>query len=66
MEPPKIFTGAEQERIFRALRSDPHLEIGDIVFTITRNTTASGCELRGLRLNNLELEADPPRIHIPP
>jgi integrase len=65
-KPPKIFTAAEQESIFRALKSDPHLEIGDIVFTITRNTTASGCELRGLRLSNLELEADPPRIHIPP
>jgi integrase len=42
-KPVKIFTAAEQERIFRALKSDPHLEIGDI-----------------------ELEADPQRIHIPP
>ena len=65
-KPVKIFTAAEQERIFRALKNDPNLELGEIVFTITRNTTASGCELRGLRLRNLELEADPPRIHIPP
>ncbi len=65
-KPAKIFTAAEQERIFRALKNDPHLEMGDITLTITRNTTASGCELRGLRLKNLELEADPPRIHIPP
>jgi integrase len=65
-KPPKIFTEAEQERIFRALKNSPHLQMADIVFTITRNTTASGCELRGLRLQHLELEADPPRIHIPP
>jgi integrase len=65
-KPLKIFTGIEQERIFRALKNNPNLELGSIVFTITRNTTASGCELRGLRLSSLELDADPPRIHIPP
>jgi integrase len=64
-KPPRIFTGIEQERIFRALGSNPDLELANIAFTITRNTTASGCELRGLRLKHLELEADPPRIHIP-
>jgi integrase len=65
-KPLKIFTGIEQERIFRALKNNPNLELGNIVFTITRNTTASGCELRGLRLSSLELDAYPPRIHIPP
>jgi integrase len=40
--------------------------VANIAFTITRKTTASGCELSGLRLKHLELEADPPRIHIPP
>jgi integrase len=64
-KPPKIFTAIEQERIFRALSNNPTLELANIAFTITRNTTASGCELRGLRLGSLELEADPPRIHIP-
>jgi integrase len=65
-KPPKIFTAAEQERIFRALQHNPNLELANIVFCITRNTTASGCELRGLRLKHLELNADPPRIHVPP
>jgi integrase len=65
-KPPKIFTSIEQERIFRVLRGNPDLELANIAFTITRNTTASGCELRGLKLRHLELEADPPRIHIPP
>jgi integrase len=61
---PKIFTEEEQEKIFTALASDPELELGRIVFTLTRNTTASGCELRGLKLQSLELGADPPRFHI--
>jgi integrase len=63
---PRIFTASEQERIFRALKNNPNLELAEIVFTITRNTTASGCELRGLRLRSLELDADPPRMHIEP
>ena len=63
---PRIFTADEQARIFRALKVNPNLELADIALTITRNTTASGCELRGLRISSLELEADPPRIHIPP
>jgi integrase len=65
-KPLKIFNAIEQERIFRALRNNPNLELASIAFAITRNTTASGCELRGLRLKHLELEADPPRIHVPP
>ena len=63
---PKIFTAEEEERIFRALRMNPNLELANIAFSLTRNTTASGCELRGLRLKHLELDAKPPRIHIPP
>jgi integrase len=65
-KPIKIFNAIEQERIFRALKNNPNLELASLAFTITRNTTASGCELRGLRLQHLELDADPPRIHIPP
>jgi integrase len=61
---PRIFTEDEQARIFSALATDPDLELGRIVFTLTRNTTASGCELRGMRLQSLELETTPPRIHI--
>ena len=61
----KIFTAEEQTRLYRTLRGNPMLELAEIVFTITHNTTASGCELRLLRLRDLELEASPPRIHIP-
>ena len=63
---PKTFTMHEQTVIFETAAADPNLELAEIVFTITRNTTASGCELRGLRFCNLEMNARPPRIHIPP
>jgi integrase len=62
---PRTFTATEQIRVFDTSAADPNLELFDIVSRITRNTTASGCELRGLRLRNLELNASPPRIHIP-
>ena len=65
-KPPKTFSVREQEALFTRAAVDPNIELVDIVFRITRNTTASGCELRGLRLRNLELDADPPRVHIPP
>jgi integrase len=65
-KPPKTFSTREEETLFTSASLDPNVELADIVFRITRNTTASGCELRGLRLRNVELYADPPRIHIPP
>lgn len=63
---PKTFTVSEEARIFSAAAADPNLELADIVFRITRNTTASGCELRGLRLRHVDLLAKPPRVAIPP
>lgn len=65
-KPPKTFSVREEETLFTRSGDDPNVELADIVFRITRNTTASGCELRGLRHRNLELYADPPRVHIPP
>jgi integrase len=62
---PRIFTAPEQARIFDALATDPQLELGRIAFTLSRNTLVSVGALRRLRLQSLELEAAPPRIHIP-
>ena len=64
-QPPKTFTMQEQEVIFETAGNDPNVELAEIVFTITRNTTASGCELRGLRLRHVELYRNPPQISIP-
>lgn len=65
-KPPKTFTTKEEARIFETASNDPNVELFEIVATITRNTTASGCELRGLKMQHLELYAKPPRVHIPP
>ena len=56
---PKVFTAEEQEAIFEAAKSDPDLELADIVFTITRNTSVSGTELRLARLQNIHFETEP-------
>lgn len=61
---PKVFTVAEQERIFDFAKDDPALELADIVFTITRNTSASGCELRLTRIRNVNLDSNPPTFNV--
>jgi integrase len=65
-KPPKTFTLKEEKDIFEAATADPNVELFEIVAKITRNTTASGCELRGLRLRHIDMSANPPRVHIPP
>lgn len=56
---PKVFTFEEQQRIFDFAKDDPELELADIVFTITRNTSASGTELRLAKIRNLNLDRQP-------
>jgi hypothetical protein len=53
---PRIFTAEEQERIFAALESEPDLELGRIVFTLTRtqpprvaNCEGSSCKAWSLK-----------------
>jgi integrase len=59
-----VFTAEEQEAIFEAAKSDPDLELADIVFTITRNTSISGTELRLAKLQNIHFETDPPTFEV--
>jgi integrase len=61
---PKVFTQEEQESIFEAAQSDPDLELANTVFTITRNTSACGSELRLARIQNVHLETDPPTFEV--
>jgi integrase len=63
-KPPKTFTMKEEEIIFDTAASSPEVELAEIVFCITRNTTASGSELRAIHLRDLEMDVRPPRIHI--
>lgn len=62
---PKTYTAAEEQRIFDFAKDDPNVELAEIVFTITRYTSASGSELRLMRLRNvLDLYGSHPRIDI--
>jgi integrase len=54
----------EQQRIFDHAASDPGLELAEIVFTITRNTSAGGSELRLTRIQNLDLNSNPPTFRV--
>jgi integrase len=56
---PKVFTFEEQQRIFDFAKDDPELELAELVFTITRNTSASGTELRLAHIRNLNLSTPP-------
>jgi integrase len=61
---PKVFTFEEQQRIFDFAKDDPGLELAELVFTITRWTSASGSELRLARLKQLSLQSNPPTFEV--
>lgn len=61
---PKTFTFEEQQAIFSVTSENVALELAEIVFTITRNTSASGCELRQSRICNLHLDTNPPTFQV--
>jgi integrase len=54
--PPKVLTPAQEQRLFELAASNPSWEAALLVITITNNTTASGCEVRGLRLKHIKLD----------
>ncbi|HEV2618696.1 MAG TPA: site-specific integrase [Acidobacteriaceae bacterium] len=59
---PKVMTDAEELHFFAVAASRPDWEMASLVVTITRHTTASGCELRNLRLSDVILDEGTPRI----
>lgn len=66
--PREILSEMEEEELFRKVAGYPEAELAYCVAAITNNTTASGMELRCLRLENVNLR--PPgeisEIYIPP
>lgn len=61
---PKVFTFEEQQRIFDFAKDDPGLELAELVYTITRHTSACGSELRLARLRQLNLNRIPPTFEV--
>lgn len=51
--PPRVLTPEQEVRLFRVAASNPEWLVAYLCATVTANTTASGCELRGLRLRDI-------------
>jgi hypothetical protein len=66
--PREILSEKEEEELFRKTAGYPEAELAYCVAAITNNTTASGIELRGLKLENVYLRptGEISEIYIPP
>jgi integrase len=53
--PREILSEAEEDQMFKRLANRPEARLAYWVAAITNNTTAAGCELRGLRLRHIFL-----------
>ena len=63
--PRDVLTLEQEELLFRELPKHPEAQLAYWVAAITNNTTAAGCELRGLRLKNIFLNDAISEIYIP-
>jgi hypothetical protein len=57
-------SSADEERLFRVMGSNRRWRLAYLCSVITANTTAGPGEILHLRLRDLNLEADPPTVHI--
>jgi len=66
--PREILSEKEEEELFRKVAGYPEAELAYCIATITNNTTASGIELRNLKLENVYLRpiGEISEIYIPP
>ncbi|HLW52959.1 MAG TPA: site-specific integrase [Candidatus Angelobacter sp.] len=63
--PPRVLKRTEEDSFFTFAASNPSWELAYLVATLTVNSSASGCELRGLRTKDVQLDAKPPLLFIP-
>ena len=61
--PRRVITPEEEEKLFHVAASNPHWIVGYLASSLCANTTAAGCEVRGLRLKDIDLANSV--IHIP-
>ena len=61
---PKVLTAEEEDRFFRFAASKPRWRTAYNSARLTANSTISGCELRTLRLINLQLDQIPPKVTV--
>ena len=61
---PKVLMAEEEDRFFRFAASKPRWRTAYNCALVTANSTVSGCELRALRLENLQLNQVPPKVNV--
>lgn len=64
-DPPKTMTPEEEERFFRTAARNPDWSVAYWVGSLTNNTSAAGCEIRNLRLGDIDLQGQPPKFGVP-
>ena len=66
--PRQILSEKEEEQLFKKVAGYPEAELAYCVAAITNNTTASGIELRGLKMENIFLrqQGEISEIYVPP
>ena len=65
-EPPKVMSEDDEDRLFKIAASNADWSVAYWVSSITCNTSASGQELRMLRLRDVDLDAEDPKFRVPP
>ena len=63
--PKRVLDSDEEQVVFNFDPADPDLDLAYLVATITVNTSATPGELRGVRLEHVLLDNDPPELRIP-
>lgn len=64
-DPPKVLSEYEETRFFEFAASNKDWQLAYNVASLTNNSTASGKELRMLKLEAIHLDTDPPYFHVP-
>jgi integrase len=64
-DPPKTLTMEEEQEFFVKAARNPDWELAYWVGSLTNNTSASGVEIRNLRLMDVDLQSNPPKFRVP-
>jgi integrase len=63
--PPRVMSPADEGKLFLLAMRNPKWELAFIAVGLTLNTTASGCELRGLQRKHFVMTAERSDVYIP-
>jgi len=64
-DPIKVMSEGEEDRFFEFASKNPEWWLAYWVASLTNNSTASGKELRMLRLEAIHMATEPPTFHVP-